>query len=99
MIFENSKGFQWDKGNETKNWDSHAVTKFECEQIFFNEPLLVYHDEKHSDQEPRYFVLGHTDEGRKLMTVFTMRDDLIRVIASRDMSKNERKVYEKYSTI
>jgi uncharacterized DUF497 family protein len=97
MKFEDLTGFQWDKGNETKNWESHAVTKYESEQVFFNEPLLVYDDVKHSDLESRHFVLGRTDAGRRLMIVFTTRDDLVRVISARDMSKNERAIYEKHT--
>jgi len=41
-------GFQWDDGNSEKNWNSHQVTKSECEQLFFNQPLLIGNDKKHS---------------------------------------------------
>ena len=51
-------GFQWDDGNSEKNWISHQVTKSECEQIFFNQPLIVGNDEKHSLIERRYILLG-----------------------------------------
>jgi uncharacterized DUF497 family protein len=38
-------------------------------------------------------VLGHTDAGRLLFGVFTIRSYLIRPIHSRDMNRKERKVY------
>ena len=63
------KGFQWDKGNDVKNWISHEVSKIETEQVFFNEPLLLYYDERHSLCEERYYVLGSTDDGRKVHEV------------------------------
>jgi uncharacterized protein len=87
-------GFEWDEGNLTKNWVRHEVTASECEQIFFNHPLVATQDEKHSDQENRYFALGQTDAGRLLFVVFTIRNNLIRVISARAMNRKERKVYE-----
>jgi len=57
-------GFQWDKGNSEKNWLSHQVSKSECEQLFFNQPLLLGHDEKHSEVENRFHALGTTDDSR-----------------------------------
>jgi len=54
----------------------------------------VVKDEKHSEQEERYYALGHTDAGRLLFLVFTIRNNLIRVISARDMSKKERERYE-----
>ncbi len=74
MALENFVGFDWDDGNKAKNWDTHQVTKLEAEEIFFNKPLLLYFDEKHSSAERRYFVLGITDTLRKLQIVFTKRN-------------------------
>lgn len=88
-------GFQWDKGNHNKNQSKHKVSMVECEQLFFNEPLLVNEDVKHSLSEKRFYALGKTDLNRKLFVVFTTRDQFIRVISARDMSKKEREVYEK----
>jgi len=89
----NCTGFQWDDGNSEKNWITHQVVKSECEQIFFNQPLVIGNDEKHSKVEKRYYVLGQTDSDRKLYIVCTVRQNLIRVISARDMSKKEREVY------
>ncbi len=89
----NCTGFQWDDGNSEKNWISHQVAKSECEQLFFNQPLVIGNDEKHSKIEKRYYVLGQTDSDRLLYIVCTVRQNLIRVISARDMSKKEREVY------
>jgi len=88
------KGFEWDEGNVAKNWQSHRVTPQEAEQVFFNRPLIVADDPKHSRTERRYFVLGQTDEDRALFVAFTVRGGRIRVISARDMSRKERKVYQ-----
>jgi uncharacterized protein len=89
-------GFEWDAGNAEKNRLSHAVSTVECEQVFFNQPLIVAPDVAHSEVEDRYFVLGQTDAGRDLFLVFTLRGELIRVISARDMSRKERKVYRSH---
>jgi len=87
-------GCERDEGNLTKNRVRHEVTASECEQIYFNQPLVASQDEKHSDQESRYFALGQTDAGRFLFIVFTIRKNMIREISARDMNRKERKVYE-----
>ena len=89
-------GFDWDIGNERKSAEKHAVYQFEAEQVFFNQPLLVLADQKHSQTEARYHALGKSDEGRLLHITFTLRshDLLIRVISARDMHRKERNIYE-----
>jgi len=88
-------GFDWDDGNSRKSARKHDVSQPEAEQVFFNDPLLVVPDVKHSAEEVRLHALGHTDEGRLLHITFTLRDDgtLIRVISARDMSRKERTLY------
>ena len=87
-------GFEWDEGNRDKNWIKHKVSNSECEEIFFNQPLIINFDKNHSKIEIRFYALGHTDLNRKLFIVFTIRNKKIRVISARDMSKKERKIYE-----
>ena len=90
---EKCVGFDWDEGNEGKNWEKHKVSDAECEEIFFNDPLIASKDPDHSQAEPRYFALGRTDAGRHLFVAFTIRRDLIRVISARDMTKKELRSY------
>jgi uncharacterized protein len=92
-------GFDWDDGNDRKNADKHGVTQTEAEQIFFNEPLLVVEDTRHSDRETRFHGLGRTDLNRLLHVTFTLRaeNSLIRVISARPMHRKERIRYEQES--
>lgn len=92
-------GFEWDQGNLTKNWSKHNVFYLECEQVFFNKPLLLYEDGNHSAKEERMYALGKTDLGRLLLVVFTAKKKLIRVISARDMNKKERKAYEESASL
>lgn len=89
-------GFEWDAGNERKSVDKHGVSGGEAEQVFFNEPLFILADDKHSSDELRLHALGRTDAERLLHVTFTLRQDgtRIRVISARDMSRRERIFYE-----
>jgi uncharacterized DUF497 family protein len=89
-------GFNWEAGNERKSEEKHAVNRSEAEQVFFNQPLLVLTDQKHSKNEMRYHALGISNNARLLHITFTLRSDntLIRVISARDMHRKERNIYE-----
>jgi uncharacterized DUF497 family protein len=95
--------FEWDEGNRVKNWTKHRVLWQECEDVFFNEPLFILPDVKHSDKEERYHALGHTNRDRLLFMSFTIRKGNIRVISAREMSRKERNIYneqkEKYPKV
>ena len=93
-ILSQCTGFEWDKHNSEKIKTKHAVNPVECEQVFFNQPLITGSDEKHSQTEIRFYVLGQTDTARLLFLVFTIRGDKLRVISARDMHKKERRVYQ-----
>jgi uncharacterized DUF497 family protein len=90
-------GFDWDAGNARKSADKHSVTQSEAEQAFFNQPLLILEDRRHSFAEARFHALGRTDEDRRSHVTFTLRREatLIRVISARAMSARERLAYEK----
>ena len=93
-------GFQWDDGNAHKSQDKHDVSPAESEQVFFNQPLLLVEDVRHSSDESRFHAFGITDTARRLHITFTLRvgGALVRVISARDMSLRERKWYATQST-
>ena len=94
--FDLVESFEWDEGNARKSVDKHGVSQSEAEQVFFNTPLLVIDDKRHSGAEMRFHALGKTDAERRLHITFTLRMDgtKIRVISARDMSRKERVIYE-----
>ena len=92
-IFPLVEGFEWDDANRDKNWKAHRVAWGECEEVFFNVPLYVLPDVRHSQREDRNFAFGRTNAGRLLLVVFTVRRSKIRVISARDMNKRERTFY------
>jgi uncharacterized DUF497 family protein len=95
--FHRIVGFEWDVGNAYKSQDKHGISQVQAEEIFFNQPLLIDEDAKHSDVERRFLALGITVAGVLLAVIFTLRkkESLIRVVSARPMSKKERAFYEK----
>ncbi len=88
-------GFEWDDGNIHKNEKKHGFKWTTIEEVFFNEPLLIVEDFKHSMHECRCVALGQNNFGNLLTVVFTIRENHIRVISARAMSKKERSIYER----
>ena len=91
-------GFEWDDANIHKNENKHGLKWTTIEEVFFNEPLLIVEDFKHSLNECRCVALGKNDFDDLVTVVFTIRSNYrsnyIRVISARAMSKKERIIYE-----
>ena len=89
--------FEWDRGNEQKNWLKHKVTGEEAEEAFDDKKRLILEDIKHSEKEARYILIGTTEKGRMLFVVYTLRNDntKVRIISARDTNRREVQFYEK----
>lgn len=94
MKLSDFTGFDWNKGNQDKNLIKHKVHYKECEEVFFNKPLIFFQDEKHSLNEKRLGVFGKTNKKRRLTIIFTIRNKKIRIISARNQNKQERRKYE-----
>ncbi|MEA3228809.1 MAG: BrnT family toxin, partial [Campylobacterota bacterium] len=82
LDIESIIGFDWDEGNIHKNEDKHGLKWTTIEEVFFNEPLLVVEDFKHSVDECRCVALGKNDFNDLVTVVFTLRKNFIRVISA-----------------
>ncbi|OGK12679.1 hypothetical protein A3C98_05285 [Candidatus Roizmanbacteria bacterium RIFCSPHIGHO2_02_FULL_37_15] len=94
-ILQEPLEFEWDKGNIEKNLKEHGVSDKEAEEAFESPKKYIFKDEKHSLLEDRYMVWGVTKRNRKLAVFFTLRAEKVRIISVRDMSRKERRAYEK----
>jgi len=92
-VFPIPIAFEWDKGNIDKNFKKHGTKNEEAEQVFVNNPIVLF-DEKHSEAEKRYLVLGETNTGKLLSVIYTKRGNKIRIISARLMNRRERNLYE-----
>ena len=94
LIVRGLKGFEWDAANWRKSERKHGIAVAEAEEALLNDPVCQI-DERHSDIEQRYVALGATNGDRKLFVSFTIRQNRVRVISARPMSRKERAAYEK----
>lgn len=85
-------GFEWDKGNEAKNYTKHGITVKEAEEVFDNFPLFFGRGRNEGSEE-RMLAYGKTNSLQLLTLVFTIRENKIRIISARHQSKKEREVY------
>ena len=73
----------------------HGVSFTEAGTIFGDEFAITVSDPDHSDKEDRYITIGWSDHRRLLIVAHTDRGDRIRIIRARELTKAERKEYEK----
>jgi uncharacterized protein len=67
--------FEWDAGNEQKNWIKHNVSAEEAEEPFFTDEQLILTDIRHpTKHEERYILIGKYKQGKMLFIVYTMRN-------------------------
>ena len=86
--------FEWDSAKAVANLSKHGVS-FDEAKTAFNDPLYVdFYDPDHSDEEHRYIIIGQSQQGRLLMVSYTERNDTIRIISSREVTRMEREEYE-----
>ena len=87
-------GFEWDKGNFDKSYLKRGITPREAEESFLDKKLLLQEDIKHSEKEERTIAIGETEKNKILFSIFTVRDNKIRIISTRKANKKEREQYE-----
>ena len=91
---ENELRFEWDPRKATANRAKHGVS-FEEASSVFGDPLgVIVDDPRHSHGEKRHVLLGSSEQHRLLAVMFTEREDRIRVISARRVTRRERKNYE-----
>lgn len=88
------RGFEWDEDKAEANRKKHGVT-FEESVTVFQDPLsLTISDPRHSWGEFRNHHIGCSAGGRILTIVYAEEGLTIRLISSREATRDERRVYE-----
>ena len=87
--------FEWDPKKAKANLQKHGVAFDEAATIFRDRLGITIYDPDHSDQEDRYITVGMSGAGRFLMVAHTDRGHRTRIINARELTRKERKAYEK----
>ena len=82
--------FDWDEAN-IAHIARHKVTPEEVAQVFANGP--ADREYRHVKGEDRYTILGHTDNLRVLLVVWTDRNGMVRPVTAREAGKRVRGDY------
>ena len=87
--------FEWDGKKAASNERKHGVTFHEAASVFGDKLAITFSDPDHSDSEDRFLTFGMSQTRRLLLVVsHTDRGNRTRIINSRLMTKQERKIYE-----
>lgn len=86
--------FEWDKNKADKNIGKHRISFDEAKTIF-DDPLYVdFYDVDHSAEEERYLIVGKSNRGKLLIVSYAERQDSVRIISAREVTRSEREAYE-----
>jgi uncharacterized protein len=87
--------FEWDDAKNRDNQRKHRVSFDEAQTVFFDENAVEFYDNKHSNEEDRFLLLGVSSKMRILMVCHCLRKDnaIIRIISARKATKNEKRFY------
>jgi uncharacterized DUF497 family protein len=85
--------FEWDGKKAAANRRKHKVTfELTCESFF--DPFVCYLDDEIVGTELRERIVGLTTTWVLLYIVYVMRDESIRIVSARMVTKAEREIYE-----
>ena len=86
--------FEWDRRKAAANLRKHGVSFDEAATAFADPSGIVVDDPRHSTDEVRVALLGHSESSRLLAVMFTERGDRIRLISARKATRREHRHYE-----
>ncbi|MDM9379113.1 BrnT family toxin [Chlorogloeopsis sp. ULAP01] len=86
--------FEWNPDKADRNLKKHGVSFKEAATVFGDTLSLTFPDPDHSIGENRYVTIGLSRYGRLLVVSHTDRDERIRIISTREATRQERRFYE-----
>ena len=86
--------FEWDGSKAAANLSRHGVSFDEAKTVFDDPVYVDFYDPDHSYDEHRYIIIGQSQRDRLLIVSYTERDDLVRLVSAREVTRGEREAYE-----
>jgi uncharacterized DUF497 family protein len=86
--------FEWNPNKAKKNIEKHGVSFDEAATVFSDPLSMTYDDPDHSFGENRYIIIGISHRDKLLFVSHLEKDDIIRIISARQLTRKERKQYE-----
>ena len=86
--------FEWDQKKAKSNLKKHGISFQEAAMVFGDALSITFDDPDHSINEHRLLTFGLSKTGKLLIVSHTVRDESMRIISARLMTKQERQIYE-----
>ena len=83
--------YQWDRNKAATNLNKHDIDFADAVSIFSDDLAITIFDNRF--QEERFITIG-IDCFKRILVVYTMRDNEIRLISARKATRKERRQYE-----
>jgi len=80
---------EWDPRKAEINLRKHGVSFPEASTVFGDDLAVTVPDPDHSDDEERFITIGWSNGRRLLMVSHTDRDNRIRIISARELTRAE----------
>ena len=88
--------FEWDSRKAAANVGKHGIEFSEAIAVFDDTLAKIFLDSWHSENEPREIIIGHLDDRRLCLVVFTeISEDRLRIISARLATPKEQRDYER----
>ena len=86
--------FEWNPRKADVNSRKHRVSFVEAATVFGDDLAITVPDPDHSIGEDRYITIGWSNRHRLLMVAHADRENRIRIISARELTRREQKAYE-----
>ena len=88
--------FEWDDAKSENNRQERGFG-FDFAALIFEGPVIEWCDVREAWGEPRIVAVGSAD-GILLAVVYTVRDDVRRIISARRARKKERELWRSFAS-
>lgn len=86
--------FDWEPAKAQANLRKHHVDFNEAATVFGDSLGVTISDPDHSDAEERHLTIGWSATGRLLIVAHADRNEKMRIISARELTRKERQAYE-----
>ncbi len=90
--------FKWDTEKSRINEGKHNISFKEASTVFSDEMAIEFYDDKHSEWEDRFLLLGLSNKLNILLVCHCYREleGTIRIISARKATKKESQHYRRH---
>lgn len=80
----------WDEAKRKSNLRNHGLDFKDCAAVIEDSSSIMYEDTRYHYNERRFLTLG-LSRGQEVAVVYTERNNGIRIISFRKVTRNERR--------